>query len=609
MGLFKRKRKPDEETENLKVFLDMIAPSIVKFETGYYICGNTFRCIWALREYPTSTDDLAILRHLGEKHGVTLHIYTRMVSPLEERKIVHNAEIRNRMNRGSSQNMQQAVEAESNLQDVANLIGSLHRNKEPLLHCAVYIEMIAGDMQELQILQTNVEVELMRSKLNVDRLKLRQQAGFCAVSPVGFIAFGTEYERVLPASSVANLFPFNYSGKTDRKGFYIGKDKYGSNIVVDFDQRDEDKTSANVLILGNSGQGKSYLMKLLLLNFLEAGKSVITLDVEHEQWELCQALGGCFADIIEGTYKINLLEPRCWDTDADPYDVDAPKAFRQSTRLAQHTSFLKDVFRTYKDFTTAQIDTIEIMLTKLYTEWGITEETDFSQMRPEDYPILSELYDFIEIEYENFDETKPQLYTRETLQQILLGLHSMCRGADSKFFNGHTNLTSTRFLVFGVKGLLSVAQNVRSTILLNLLSYMSDKLLTEGNTVAALDELYIWLSNPVAIEYIRNSLKRVRKKESALVLASQNLEDFDQPGVREMTKPLFSIPPHQFLFNAGSIDRRAYMDMLQLEDSEFDLIKFPQRGVCLYKCGNERYLLEVHAPPYKEALFGKAGGR
>ena len=609
MSIFRRKKQTDAETESLKSFLDMIAPSIVKFETGYYICGNTFRCIWALREYPTSTDDLAILRHLGEKHGVTLHIYTRMVSPLEERKIVHNAEIRNRMNRGSSQDLQRSVEAESNLQDVANLIGSLHRNKEPLLHCAVYIEMIAGDMQELQILQTNVEVELMRSKLNVDRLKLCQQAGFCAVSPVGFNAFGTEYERVLPASSVANLFPFNYSGKTDRKGFYIGKDKYGSNIVVDFDQRDEDKTSANVLILGNSGQGKSYLMKLLLLNFLEAGKSVITLDVEHEQWELCQALGGCFADIIEGTYKINLLEPRCWDTDADPYDVDAPKAFRQSTRLAQHTSFLKDVFRTYKDFTTAQIDTIEIMLTKLYTEWGITEETDFSQMRPEDYPILSELYDFIEIEYENFDETKPQLYTRETLQQILLGLHSMCRGADSKFFNGHTNLTSTRFLVFGVKGLLSVAQNVRSTILLNLLSYMSDKLLTEGNTVAALDELYIWLSNPVAIEYIRNSLKRVRKKESALVLASQNLEDFDQPGVREMTKPLFSIPPHQFLFNAGSIDRRAYMDMLQLEDSEFDLIKFPQRGVCLYKCGNERYLLEVHAPPYKEALFGKAGGR
>ena len=592
----------------VKDFFDMVAPSTIKFYPDHFVCGDSYRCVWALKEYPPSTTDQAILSRFGDKEAVTLHLYSRFVDGLEQRKILQNASRKNKM-LASSNDLEDAVVGEGNLGDVVELMNDLRRNREPLLHCAVFRDLSAGSLEKLKELQADVAMELTREKLSVDRLTLRQKEGFISCMPCGHNAFGTQFERVLPASAVANCYPFNYSGKTDPHGFYLGKDKYGTNIIVDFDRRSDDKTNSNVLILGNSGQGKSYLMKLLLLNFLEAGKSVITLDVEHEQWELCQALGGCFADIIEGTYKINLLEPRCWDTDADPYDVDAPKAFRQSTRLAQHTSFLKDVFRTYKDFTTAQIDTIEIMLTKLYTEWGITEETDFSQMRPEDYPILSELYDFIEIEYENFDETKPQLYTRETLQQILLGLHSMCRGADSKFFNGHTNLTSTRFLVFGVKGLLSVAQNVRSTILLNLLSYMSDKLLTEGNTVAALDELYIWLSNPVAIEYIRNSLKRVRKKESALVLASQNLEDFDQPGVREMTKPLFSIPPHQFLFNAGSIDRRAYMDMLQLEDSEFDLIKFPQRGVCLYKCGNERYLLEVHAPPYKEALFGKAGGR
>lgn len=50
-------------------------------------------------------------------------------------------------------------------------------------------------------------------------------------------------------------------------------------------------------------------------------------------------------------------------------------------------------------------------------------------------------------------------------------------------------------------------------------------------------------------------------------------------------------------------------EMLQLDKAEYNLIKFPQRGVCLYKCGNERYLLEVHAPAYKEKLFGTAGGR
>ena len=99
---------------------------------------------------------------------------------------------------------------------------------------------------------------------------------------------------------MANLFPFDYSGKADPNGFYIGKDKFGSNIVVDFDRRESDKTSANILILGNSGQGKSYLMKLLICNLIESGKSVISLDAEHELGDLCGNLNGCFIDLMAG---------------------------------------------------------------------------------------------------------------------------------------------------------------------------------------------------------------------------------------------------------------------------------------------------------------------
>jgi hypothetical protein len=611
--MFKKAKQPPvpqcREDGAIKSFLDMIAPSVVRFYPDHFICGNTYRCVWALREYPTNTDEQAILRHLGEKDGVTLRIYTRQVTPAEEKRIIQNAANRNRMNRSDPRDLQQTVTAESNLQDVVSLIASMHRNREPLLHCAVYIELTASDCELLKLLQTDVLTELVRSKLNVDRLLLRQQQGFCCSNPAGYNVLGSQFERVLPASSVANLYPFHYSGKTDRKGFYLGRDKYGSNILVDFDQRDEDKTSANILILGNSGQGKSYLMKLLLLNFLESGKSVISLDVEHEQREMCESVGGCFVDLIAGEYQINVLEPKCWDTLADPHDTDAPAAFRQRTRLAQHISFLKDFFRSYKDFTDAHIDTIELMVARLYEKWGITDQTNFASLSRSDYPILSDLYTLIEEEYQNYNASPHPLYSETILQEILLGLHSMCKGADAQFFNGHTNITSSRFLVFGVKGLLAAARNVRNAMLFNVLSYLSDNLLTVGNTVAALDELYIWLNNPTAIEYIRNALKRVRKKESAMLMASQNLEDFNQEGIREMTRPLFSIPPHQFLFNAGSIDKRSYMDLLQLEEAEYNLIQFPQRGVCLYKCGNERYLLEVHAPPYKEKLFGTAGGR
>lgn len=598
---------PVDDTK-IKDFLDMIAPGIIKFNTDYFICGNTFRCVWVLREYPTATDEQAILRHLGEKDGVTLRIYTRQVTANEEKKIIHNAANKNRMDKSNTNDLQQTVTAESNLQDVVTLVSTMHRNREPLLHCAVYIELTAHDLDALKLLQTDVLTELVRSKLNVDRLMLRQREGFLAVGPAGRNVFGSQYERVLPASSVANLYPFNYSGKTDARGFYLGRDKFGSNIIVDFDKRDDDKTNANILILGNSGQGKSYLLKLILCNILASGKSAVCLDPEHEYVELCENLGGCFIDLMSGQYMINPLEPKTWD-EGGTGDEDAPQAFRQRTKLSQHISFLKDFFRCYKDFDDRHIDTIEIMLGKLYEQFGISDHTDFGKLTAADYPILSDLYGFIEDEYKSYDKSKYQLYTADLLQEILLGLHSMCMGAESKFFNGYTNVTSDRLIVFGVKGLLQASKNVKNALLFNVLSFMSDKLLTEGNTAASIDELYLFLTNLTAIEYIRNFMKRVRKKESAVILASQNLEDFAIPGIAELTKPLFSIPTHAFLFNAGNIDKRFYMDTLQLEESEYNLIRFPQRGVCLFKCGNERYNLAVHAPAYKEKLFGKAGGR
>ena len=97
--------------------------------------------------------------------------------------------------------------------------------------------------------------------------------------------------------------------------------------------------------------------------------------------------------------------------------------------------------------------------------------------------------------------------------------------------------------------------------------------------------------------------------ESSIILASQNIEDFLIPGIKEYTKPLFSIPVHHFLFNPGQINPQDFMDALQVEPSEYELIKYPERGTCLYRCGTERYLLQVSAPEYKSALFGKAGGR
>ena len=607
----KKKQLPEEVAHSeayVKDFFDMIVPTTVKFNVDHYICGDSFRSVWAIKEYPPQTSNQAILSRFGDKEAVTLHMYTRFVDGVEQRKILQNASRKNKM-LASSNDIADSVTGEGNLEDVVELLNDLRKNREPLLHCAVFIELTANSLEKLRELQSDVAMEMTREKLSVDRLTLRQKEGFISCMPCGHNAFGSQFERVLPASAVANCYPFNYSGKTDPHGFYIGKDKFGTNIIVDFDRRSDDKTNSNILILGNSGQGKSYLLKLILTNTRMSGKSVICLDAEQEYEDLCNNLGGCYIDLMSGAFLINPLEPKEWSDNASEADADSPEAFRKSTRLSQHISFLKDFFRVYKDFDDAQIDALEILLTRLYGKFGITDNTDYDKLTSDDYPVMADLYAIVESEYQRYEKGSKSLFTEDLLRELCLGLHSMCVGAESKFFNGHTNISDDRFLVFGVKGLMEANRKLKDAMLFNILSYMNHKLLTKGNTAASIDELYLFLSNLTAIEYIRNASKRVRKKDSSILLASQNIEDFLLPEIKEMTKPLFSIPTHQFLFNGGNVNPRDYMDALQLEESEYDLIKYPERGTCLFKCGNERYLLQVNAPEYKAKLFGDAGGR
>ena len=344
-----------------KDFFDMILPGVVKFLPDHYLVGDSYRCVWAVREYPPATEEQALLSQLADRSGVTLRIYHRLVEAGEQRKIIQNAARRNKLKSGGN-DVNETIAAAGNLQDVVELLANLRKNREPLLHVAVFLELKARSMDALKELQADIAMELTRAKISVDCLTLRQKEGFLSVLPTGANQFGTQYERVLPASSAANLFPFNFSGKTDPQGLYLGRDKFGTNILVDFDRRAEDKTTGNILILGNSGQGKSYLLKLILTNLRESGKAVLCLDPEAEYETLCNALGGCYIDFMSGAYTINPLEPKAWteqavpasdsrvgmDAGIDNQDEFAPKAFQKVTRLSQHIAFLKDFFRAYR---------------------------------------------------------------------------------------------------------------------------------------------------------------------------------------------------------------------------------------------------------------------
>ena len=81
--MMKRKQKvltPEQMEEvRTKDFFDMILHGTVKFLSDHYILGDSYRCVWAIREYPPSTEEQAILSQLADRSGVTLRIYHRLV--------------------------------------------------------------------------------------------------------------------------------------------------------------------------------------------------------------------------------------------------------------------------------------------------------------------------------------------------------------------------------------------------------------------------------------------------------------------------------------------------------------------------------------------------
>lgn len=99
--MFKRKPKvltPEQAEEiRTKDFFDCILPGTVKFMSDHYILGDSYRCVWVIREYPPSTEEQAILSQLADRSGVTLRIYHRLVESMEQRKIIQNATRRNKL--------------------------------------------------------------------------------------------------------------------------------------------------------------------------------------------------------------------------------------------------------------------------------------------------------------------------------------------------------------------------------------------------------------------------------------------------------------------------------------------------------------------------------
>ena len=623
----KREKERRKEEYEFSLFWKRVMPGVISFRLDEAIVGDTFRHYMAIREYQPSTTSQAILKDIAGMQGVSLKIFYKRITMLEEEKLITRGSRSTVYESNRAESLSDVVDAGENLSDVSEMFRTMRKERERILYCSVFLEIKASTRVELENIKADVRAALMADKIMADELTLQQKEGMQTVNPLGRNHFGLDYCRPLPAGSVANLYPFSYSGRLDPHGIRIGRAENGTDVYLDPDRRTFDVTNGNIVILGSPGQGKSFLTKFLSTNVIEQGKRLFFLDPEEEYESIVKNLGGTYIDFLSGRYHINILEPKRWSMEEetrsgeDEIAKDSPESFNQVGKpLSMHISFLKDFFRIYKHFSRKELDVLEVLFMSFYDSKDISD-ANADRLPKEAFPTMCEFYKYV---YEIFDRiryaeqkeyeqgnalTEEDLFRVDELQSILIGICSMSQGPDSVFFNGVTNLPQDGIVAFGVKGLMESNADVKDAVLFHLLSYISDQLLVQKNAVGVLDEFYLFLTSPVVVEYVRNMMKRNRKRDSFLILTSQNVEDFLLPGIKEYTKPLLSIPSHRFLFYPGNVEANEYKDLLQLEDCEFEVIRTASKGRCLFQCGNERYKLLVQAPEYKEALFGTEGGR
>jgi len=178
----KKKKKMPEQVQRPKDFLDMIAPAAVKFNTDHFILGSRYHTAMTLKSYPPMTDELALLRGLGDMGGVNLRLTARQVTPAEEDAILHAATNKSRMERSNTNDYKQSVTAEANLRDMAELLAKQRQEKEPLIHCGVYLDIAAADTEKLRTARDTVSAQLVRSRMGADPLLLRQREGFLSAN-------------------------------------------------------------------------------------------------------------------------------------------------------------------------------------------------------------------------------------------------------------------------------------------------------------------------------------------------------------------------------------------------------------------------------------------
>lgn len=602
-------------------YKDWIKPSKIKFNIAkFYVDKDCYR-VYNLIDYPIQVGNAwAASFFLLDRTKVVMKFnpMPRMESEKQIDKAIMEMESKlNKAGRSSTQ-----IDYQTHLDTLKELLVSLKNNNQQLYNVNTYIVSEESAKKDVRAM-------LKQQGFKYSEMFSRQIEGFIS-SNISRLDTMNSTKRGIPTTTLAASFPFISNSLQDVNGMYLGDNEYP--VFVDFFKRDRERVNSNMMVIGKSGSGKSYATKTLLTNLAADNCKIFILDPENEYKTLTKNLGGKFIDV--GSSLQGIINPFHIITSLDAsedekveYDeygevVEKEIVENIDDSFSQHLQFLEQFFRVILEgINSDAFEVLNSLIIDMYKEKGIDYKTNLSKFKPEDYPVFDDLYNLVlkRLKTAKDDFSIRNLMTVETyIKKFATG------GRNSKLWNGPTSIeTNENFVTFNFQSL--VASNnptITNAQMLLVFRYLNNEIINNKDfnakyhknrkVIVAVDEAHIFINPkyPIALDFMAQMAKRIRKYGGMQIVITQNLADFiGTDEIKRQSTAVINACQYSMIFSLAPNDVNDLTELYKksggINEEEQNSIVTAGVGQAFLITGpTSRTTVQIVANDYVKQLFG-----
>ena len=589
-----------------------LAPKGMTFNSSDFIISDKYATILTVLSYPkyithgylsSLTSGMAgvkiVIKHIPVAFEVVSKMLNKQLLDLNER-----------YQKESDPTYQERIRQD--YESLENFIKVITTNQSKVFDFQLHIMITADTKEELERTKIQLKSTLEAMEMRAVPLRFEQEKVLKSCLPI-FEKQDIE-DRIgtpIPSPTLAAMYPFVFDSIKDQGlSCLLGVDFSGGIIL--FNQflyqikKEHNRNNANMIILGNSGSGKSTAGKLLLRSHVRNGYKIIAIDPEGELEPMARLYNGDFIDLGRGG-EFGMINPLEIVPDADDEESQRGVGYAVLTKTLQT---LKAFMKYYDPSIEEDVLTLfNEVVVETYQRFNINVKTDFTKLTSADFPTFSDVYTTMRGRILSYGEATRE---RDIMEKLEIKVRPLISGGLEHYFNGHTTISPrSNFIVFNIRELINAEKNIKNALFFNILKYAWGLCLDASeNTVLQVDEAHILLANDntLGADFLAQVQRRARKYNTGTIVITQQPSDFAAPDVLMQGKAIFDNASYYLVMGLKKQAVEDLSSLIDLNDNEKENIKRYNQGDALFVCGSKRMQISVIATDAELDSFGSRGG-